>query len=235
MRDLQKAITEEKAYIIDRMNNINTSLVARIKQYGYESLNEYFKEKKEYLFKNWKPEVYYVDICTLTTELEKAVQNGQYGIYVSTAERPYAFHGSDDIDYDLCKELGVDVAELYHRGGTIIGGVEDLGIEIVAPMELGLTPQLIISQFYNIIHKYEDSAEIVGNDILVNGEKILGSMHRLVGNTFVWAAQVSFGDHDELIKKVCNKKSEKKPGRLKNARLNKKSLEREVLKWLQKP
>lgn len=233
MRDLQKAMTEEKAYVADRMKNINTSLLERLKQYGYETLDEYFKEKKEYQFNEWKPEVYYVDVKTLTTELENAVQNKQYGVYISVADSPYAFHGSDEIDYELCKELGVCVAEVYHQGGTIIGDAEDFGIEIVAPIELGLTARDIINKFYELISKHENDVIIDGNDILVAGEKVLGSMVRYVNGTFVWAAQVSFGEHDELIEKICYKKSKKKPGKL-DKKLKKDKLEKEVLKWLQK-
>lgn len=232
MKNLQLAMAEEKAYVADRMNRINTSLPDRLKQFGYDTLDEYFKDKYEYLFNQWRPEVYPIDVRTITTDLEAAVRNKRYGIYISTTDGLYAFHGSDEIDYALCDELGITVAELYYKGGTIIGGVEDLGIEIIAPIELGLLGHQILSKFHSIISEYEDNAEITGNDILVNGEKVLGSMQRFVGEVFVWAAQVSFGDHDEIIEKVCNKKSSKKPGRLKN--VDKDTLEREVLKWLQK-
>jgi len=234
MKDLQNAMLEEQRYLADKFSDIDTSLSARLAPYGYATLAEYFTDKQEYLFNQWKPEVYPIAVEDLTLELEKAVQNGKYGIYISVANRPYAFHGSDEIDYELCEKEGVYVAELYHRGGTIIGNEEDFGIEIIAPIEIGLTPYLIITKFYDIIHKYEESAEIAGNDILVNGEKVLGSMSRCIGSTFVWAAQVSFGDYNELIEKICNKKSAKKPGRLKHTSLNKKSLEKEVLKWLLK-
>jgi len=234
MKDLMLAMREEKLYVADRMNDINTSFPERLSRYGYDSLEEYFTEKREYLFSQWKPEVYYVDVRTLTTELENAVQNAQYGIYISVADGLYAFHGSDDIDYELCDQLGVCVAELYHQGGTIIGSSEDLGIEIIAPREIGLNPAYILKKFYSIISQYEDGAEIVGNDILVDGEKVLGSMSRDVGNAFVWAAQISFGEYTDVIEKVCRKKSHKKPGRIKHATLGRDKLEREVLKWLRK-
>lgn len=233
MRDLQCAMNEEKLYLQDRLNNINTSLIDRLKPYGYDTLKEYFNDKKEYLFNEWKPEVYYVDIKTLTTELEKAVQSEQYGIYISTTDGPYAFHGSDAIDYELCKQLGVCVAEVFHQGGTIIGDIEDLGIEIVAPISIGLESHQILNKFYELISRYEDNVIIDGNDILVNGEKVLGSMVRNVGNVFVWAAQISFGEHNELIEKICRKKSKKKPGRLRKG-FNRDTLEKEVLRWLQK-
>lgn len=234
MKDLKHAIIEEKLYVADRLNNIQTSLVDRLKDYGYDNLEEYFIEKQEYLFNNWKPEVYYVDVKTLTTELEAAVQNGKYGIYISTSDGLYAFHGTDKIDYELCKDIGITVAELYHNGGTIIGSNEDLGIEIIAPKELQLNSKFMLDKFYEIIKQYEPSAVITENDILVNDEKVLGSMSRNVGNAFVWAAQISFGEYNDIIEKVCSKKSIKKPGRIKHNQLTKKKLEREVLKWLQK-
>ena len=234
MRDLEKAMIEEQFYLADKFNGIDTSLLARIQQCGYETLDEYFEEKRTHLFDEWKPEVYYVDVRTLTTELENAVRNGKYGIYISQADGLYAFHGSDEIDYDLCNELDVCVAELYHQGGTIIGSNEDLGIEIVAPRSLGLNSRTILNKFYEIISRYENNVTIAGNDILVNGEKVLGSMRRDVGNVFVWAAQCSFGEYDSVIEKVCNKRSQKKPGRIKGHGLTRGILEKEVLKWLQK-
>lgn len=235
MKNLQKAMAEEKAYITDRLNGTNTALIDRLAIYGYDDLSEYFKDKREYLFGKWKPEVYEVDIETLTTELENAVQNGRYGIYISVSKKGlYAFHGSDELDYNLCNELGICVAEVFHQGGTIIGSSEDLGIEIVAPQEIGLDSQYILSKFLEIIKKYEDSAVISGNDILINGEKVLGSMQRGVGDAFVWAAQISYGEYDEIIQKVCSKKSKKKAGRIKHKSLNKNLLKGEILKWLQK-
>jgi hypothetical protein len=217
MKDLISAMTEEKLYIADRLHNINTSLTDRLTPYGYTNLTEYFADKQEYLFNNWIPEVYPIDVCTITTDLEYAVRNEKYGIYISHADGLYAFHGSIDIDYDLCEELGICVAELYHKGGTIIGSNADLGIEIVAPKNVGLTAGMIIKKFYEIISKYVDNVTIDGNDILVNGEKVMGSMFRQVGNVFVWAAQVSFKDYADIIEKVCNKHIVKKPGYINSA------------------
>lgn len=235
MKQIQRAIEEEKLYIQDRLNNIDTSLISRLSQYGYNSLDEYFTEKREHLFGQWNPEVYYVDVNTLTTDLETAVQNEKYGIYISTTNSLYAFHGSDEIDYELCEKLGVVVAEVFHHGGTIIGGVEDLGIEFVIPQSFGITTKFMLDKFYNIISKYETNVEVSGNDILVNGEKVLGSMTRHVGNAFVWAAQISFCEHRDIIEQICMKRSTKKPGTIKNEKLTKQELLREVFEWLQKP
>lgn len=234
MKDLINAMAEENQYVSDKMNGIDTSLSARLTPFGYDNLTEYFHDKREYLFNQWIPEVIYIDVATLTTELEKAVREEKYGIYISVSDGLYAFHGSDVIDYDLCKELGVCVAELYHKGGTIIGSNADLGIEIVAPLSLNLDGDYIMNKFYEIISKRVDNATINGNDILVDGKKVMGSMRRNVGNAFVWAAQVSFADYTDIIKQVCNKEQIKEPSYIDNDKLSRNQLEEEVLKWLQK-
>ena len=234
MKNLSGAIKEEVKYIEDRLNGINTSLSERLSSYGYADLTEYFIDKRDFLFNQWIPEVIYIDVKTLTTELEKAVREKKYGIYISTSNGLYAFHGSDDIDYELCENLGVCVAELYHQGGTIIGSNADLGIEIVAPIELGLDSNYVLSKFHKIISKYVDNVTIDGNDILVDGNKVMGSMRRNVGNVFVWAAQVSFSDYSDIIAQICSKKSVKKPSYIDNKKLSKNQLEKEVLEWLQK-
>jgi Uma2 family endonuclease len=82
--------------------------------YGYTDLSSYFIDKQQYLFNNWIPEVYDIDVKDITTNLEYAVRNEKYGIYISHSQGLYAFHGSLDIDYALCEELGIQVAELYH-------------------------------------------------------------------------------------------------------------------------
>lgn len=234
MRDLIGAMKEEKLYIADRMKNINTAFIERLAPYGYDTLSEYFSEKQNYLFNQWKPEVFPIDVKTITTDLENAIKNKKYGIYISYADGLYAFHGSDPIDYELCEKLGVCVAELYHNGGTIIGSNKDLGIEIVAPLNVGLDGNYIIKNIHRIISQYIDGATIDGNDILVNGDKVMGSMQRQVGEIFVWAAQISFDDYSDVISQVCNKQSIKKPSYIDSDLLNRDKLESEVLKWLQK-
>lgn len=234
MKDLINAIKEEELYIVDRKNNINTSLPERLIPYEYSDLTEYFNDKRDYLFNQWIPEIIYIDVKTLTTELEKAIREEKYGVYISVSDGLYAFHGTDIIDYELCENLGVYVAELYHQGGTIIGSNADLGIEIVAPLSIGLDSSYILNKFYEVIRRYVDNVTINGNDILIDGKKVMGSMRRNVGNVFVWAAQVSFCDYTDIILQICNKKSDKKPSCIDINQLSKDKLKEEIISWLQK-
>lgn len=234
MKNLMLAMEEEQRYVADRLKGVKTALPERLSAYGYADLGEYFKDKQEYLFNEWKPDVYRIAISEFAQEVENAINEKKYGIYIPVADGMYAYHGTDTIDYDLCKNIGVRVVELNYTGGTIIGSSADLSIEIIAPNNIGLTSTRIIQKFHEIISRYISNVEISENDILVNGEKVMGSMQRSIGNVIVWAAQVSFADYSETIERICNKKSSKKPSHIDSAVLSKDALEMEVVAWLQK-
>lgn len=234
MRDIRSAIEEEKRYIADRLSNLNTNLADRLAVYGYSNLNDYYSDKREHLFTEWKPEVYRIDGEYLATKMEKAIIDGQYGIYIMTTNNIYAFHGNDPIDYKLCEELSVETVELGYAGGTIIGDNQDLAILLVMPREFNITPTMINQKILSIISESIENVEINGNDILVDGKKVMGSMNRRVGDSFVWAAQISFTDHNELITKICNKPAIKKPSYIDKSKLSRDEMEWRLLKWLQK-
>ena len=231
MSNLEKAMQVEQQLRNENNYNVRT-LAPLVKEFGYNTAKEYLEERNAYLFQNWKPEVFYIDIAEYAEVTEDAVQNGKYGIYISNGEGVHAYHGTDTIDYDLCNELGVRVVELNYQGGTIIGSAKDFSIIVVAPTDIHLEPQLILDKFQEIISKYVPETTASGNDILVNGDKVAGSMTRQVGDSFVWATQVTFDDYSEYIKKICNKTAIKKPVYIDNTLLTRDQLEKDILDWL---
>ena len=182
---------------------------------------------------NWATNVYRIPINEYAKVTENAILTGQYGIYISYGEGIHAYHGNQPIDYDLCDDLGVQVVELGYNGGTILGSSADLSIIIVSPIEVGLNHETIINKYHEIISKYVPNTTIDKNDILVNGEKVCGSMERTIGVVYEWAAQVSFADYSEYIEKICNKKQNKKPAYIDNNLLTRDKLEEEIINWLQ--
>ena len=185
-------------------------------------------------FNEWIPEVFYIDIEKYAETVENAILTGQYGIYIPCGNGLYAHHGSLPIDYELCKELNVHVNELGYNGGTIIGSAADLTIIIVAPVSIGLNHEIIINKYYEIISKYIPNTTIDRNDILINGEKVCGSMERTIGVVYEWGSQVSFADYSEYIAKICNKEQIKKPAYIDSNLLTRDKLEEEIINWLQK-
>lgn len=185
-------------------------------------------------FDEWMPNIYYVDISEYSAVTEDAIANNKYGVYISTGEGIHAYHGKSPIDYRLCKHLGVRVVELNYDGGIIIGSANDLSIIIVFPASLNMTHSIMINKIRDIIGKYIPDTTIDRNDILVNGEKVSGSMTRQVGDCFVWAAQISFADYSDYIHLICSKPSIKKPAYIDSNLLTRDNLEAEILAWLQK-
>ena len=230
--------------ILERAINLEQSLTASgvkqsdlfnyLKQFGFDCLSEYYDKKRELLFSRWIPQVYYIDIKDYATVTEDAIVNGKYGIYISTGDGIHAYHGSEPIDMELCESLGVRIVDLNYVGGTIIGSAKDLSIIMVCPAYIGMNHPTIINKYCEIIGKYVPNVSRNGNDILVNGDKVCGSMTREVGNTFVWAAQVTFDDYSDIISKVCNKPQYKKPNYIDSSMLTRNELEDEIVAWLQK-
>jgi lipoate-protein ligase A len=84
------------------------------------------------------------------------------------------------------------------------------------------------------MNKYIPNVTFDNNDILVNGEKVCGSMTRETDKVFVWATQISFRDYSEYIKKICQKPAIKKPAYIDSSLLTRDLLEKEIIAWLRK-
>ena len=80
--------------------------------------------------------------------------------------------------------------------------------------------------------KYFNDVFISGNDILINGMKVLGSMNRRVNGMYIFACQVSYANHLDLINKLCSKSSDKIPGFINKNQMPREVLKNEVLTWL---
>lgn len=185
-------------------------------------------------FEEWIPEVYYVPIEKYVEVTEDAILTGKYGIYILDADTLYVHHGNAPLDYELCEELDIKVNELKYAGGNIVGSGKDLTIHIVFPEAMGMTHEVVIQKITEIIGKYVPNTTYEKNDILVDGNKISGSAIRAVCGSWVWMAQVSFGDYSEYITKICQKPAIKKPVYIDNSLLNREQLEEEICLWLRK-
>lgn len=208
--------------------------LTELRRMGFADIVDYEIAKKKLFIATWIPEVYRVDIGEYAAVTEDAIINGKYGIYISHGDGVHAYHGSQPIDYELCESLGVRVVELGYEGGTILGSAVDLSIIIVAPVDIGYNHEMIIGKYLEVVSKYVPGTTVEGNDILVNGNKVCGSMTRTVGNSYVWAAQVSFADYSEYISQICTKQSDKQPSFIDSNLLSRDTLEKEILAWLRK-
>lgn len=185
-------------------------------------------------FKIYKPEVYKYPVNQLSEKLKEAVLYEKFGIYMpEDRDGLHAWHGNEEIDYELCKKLNVEVVDIGYSGGTIISSTKDLSMMIVFPKSLELTNEILINKFVEIMSKYIDNVTVDGNDILVNGEKVCGTSLTYLLNSVAWTASISFDDYSDYISKICKKPPIKKPSYVDSNLLSKDKLEAEILEWLQ--
>lgn len=144
-----------------------------------------------------------------------------------------AWRGLDTpVDFNLCKELGVEVYEVGAPGGIIVTSPNDFSIEILIPENIDINDQCFLEKFKTYYDKYFDNVEINNNDILINGKKIQGSGSVRANGMYLFMTQVSFEDHFDIINQICQKKSSKQPGIIDSTILSKQMLQEEVLSWL---
>lgn len=232
MTNLEKAIEIEKKHYFN--SNDKEYLFKLIQPCGFNSWDEYVEAKGNYLFEQWIPEVYYVSIKEYAEIVENALDTDKYGIYISQGEGVHAYHGNGDLDRELCKELNVEVVDLKYSGGTIIGSAKDLSIIIVFPRFMELPHEFFIEKIVEIMSEYISEVSIDRNDILIEGNKVSGSMMRHKLNSSIWAAQISFEDYANYIGALCDKPAIKKPSYVNSELITRDELENKIVAWLRK-
>ena len=227
---IEKAITAEQEYLQKRLSGEDVTL--DLSEYGYESLDTYFADKKEYQLKHCGVEIHETTMNDIENRVETAVIGKTPSIWIPTANSVFVWHGSEPIDTELCNKLGVRIYDMNYVGGTIVSGAEDLSFAIIVPEAIDIGTSYVLERLREAMSKYLDDVVVEGNDILVGGVKVLGSMNRRVNGVYVFACQISYADRTELIDKLCSKQSDKTPGYIDSAKLPKQTLKNEVLGWL---
>lgn len=232
MKDIEKAILEEKAYLIE--GEEKGSLLDRILACGFDSLTEYFEKKKDYYLKNINFKIY-MDEPTpgIDKRVWAAIEAGEACVWIPKLEKVLACVGYDEFDYELAKELDVGVLNMPHSGGTIITGPDDLTIGIHFKLEHDITYNYFFDRMRNFM--ISKGLESDGNDFMYNGKKVMGcSLNQTVKGMSTFFFSCTFTDHLELINKLCNKERNKMPGYIPSGVLTRQELLDEVLSWLQK-
>lgn len=227
---IEEAINAEKEYLTLRLSG--EPAVLDLAPFGYTDLNNYFADKRDYQLRQCIVEVHETTMDDIENRVETAVIGKTPSIWIPTADSVFVWHGNEPIDAELCTELGVHIYNMNYIGGTIVSGPEDLSFAIIIPESIDIGTSYILEKIKMIMSEYLDDVVIDGNDILVNGMKVLGSMNRRVNGVYVFACQISYADRTEYIKQLCSKQSVKTPGFIDSDLLPKETLKNEVLGWL---
>ena len=233
MADIIRAIEKEKEYLAYRMNGKEPfHLVDVIKEYGFETLDEYFCAKKKYEFSNLSFTIIDTVAQQAITEVMKVISEKKTAVLFADTEHTLIWNGNNSqFNEDYCVECNIPVYPLQTNGGTIVSTIGDLNIGICVPQSIGIDAQFILNGFSEIFRKYTDKTiDIDKNDILINGYKVLGSSVYNINGMFMFITPVSLSEKSELISHICIKHSVKQPGHIDF--MDGAMLRQEVSKWL---
>lgn len=232
--NIKNAIEEEKLYVEERLNNqTGGSLIDRLSKYGYDSLSEYFEDKKDYLLKTTNFEFYTGDANGMLEIGREAFGSKTPYVFIPTLAKTSIWKGLDAmIDRKICYMLDIDVFDVGANGGVIVTSPEDLSLEILIPDNLDVDFNYFLERFYKFYKKYFDDVVIDNNDILINGVKVQGSGYIENNGMFMFLSHISFVDNSKIIGQVCIKTSDKQAGWIDSNVLTKEMLYQEVMSWL---
>lgn len=233
MTNIVKAIEKEKEYLSYRMKNEEPfHLVDAVRECGFETLDKYFKAKKEYEFSKIKFSYIEKKPAECIEEVLRMIATQIVGVLFVDSEETFVFNGTAEYNKEYCQEHNIPVFPIQTAGGTIVCTAGDFSFGICCVSKMGIDAQTILSNIKNILQGYTKEIVLVdGNDILIDGKKVLGSAVYNKNNMFMFVAHVSFSDKKNLISHICTTtKVGKTVGYIDC--INRDVFKQEVSKWL---
>lgn len=216
MSDIVKAIEIENYYIECRMKNeYPFNLVDKIREYGFETLEEYFDKKRFYQFNNLKFQYVEEPMPNGVSEIFKMIEANQAGTLFVDWNETYVVSGTngmETLNKEYCEENNITIFPLHTAGGTIVGNEGDFSFGVCYPNNMGIDFNFILNGAKDILQRYTDkNVEVKGNDIVVDDKKICGTATYNGKNVFMTILHFSFSDKSELISEICITNKTNKP------------------------
>lgn len=214
--DIARAVELEKAYLEHRMKGEEPfHMIDAIKECGFETLEEYFAVKQDYLF--GQLQFRYVDkpMPGGVAEIFEVIKSNAPGALFVDWERTYvvcANAGLEEFNREYCIENKIPFFPLYTDGGTIVGAKGDFSLGICCPQFAVNDYHYILNGVKNILQRHtEKEVTVRGNDICVDGNKICGSASYRSGKVLMVIMHFTFTDLSDLISKICRTTKTGKP------------------------
>lgn len=234
MANIEKAIEIEKTYVEARMRGeYPFHLVDKIRECGFEDLEEYFKTKKDHEFNSLQFEVIETTPLKAIADIFATAALKKNALLMAETPSTMVWLG-DNSPYNetFCKNNNIPVLPIQTKGGTIVHTKGDLSIGICMTKKDGFNTKFMLDGLADIFSKYTSKKiEVNGNDILIDGYKVVGSSSYRLGDIYVFVALASMSEKSQLIKEICSKVSDKTPGYIDF--MTTEQLREEIKTWLQ--
>ena len=233
MADIRKAIEKEKEYISNIINNIDTpALIDLLKEYGFNSLDDYFTAKKEYKFLNCGMKIKEINTGDGIETIMNLLINKSPTLLFNEKNETFVYRLTDEMNDEYCINNNIPVYDIYADGGTIVVKNGDLSIAIIIPDDIEINSEYILNGIKNILLKYFEHVEVNNNDIMINNQKCIGSTSINKNGMMAFLAYCSFSDKSELIRNICTAPSSKIAGYIDSSLLSRDRLKEELSLWL---
>ena len=163
-------------------------------------------------------EVIQVTLDSVTDVVSDILTNQKEACVYCVANENCAVVGSNGgANIRKINNLGIRMVQINHEGGTIILSPGDVEIGIFTEGYVGNNYRnSIINGVLDLLKQNGHDAVVCGNDVLVNGRKVIGFGSRMFGKILYTAIQISVNINLDLIKVLCTKQMVKQPDALMN-------------------
>ncbi len=241
MSRVERGILINSQHLYSVLNDLpeKRSFKDKILALGYESIEDFFKEKAVYEMQTTlaDKEVISVHMKDLVPILMDAFQNQKYEIINIYTDHTCVCHGDNTeklLNKEYCDEHNIPIYNYNSFGGNIVATKEDYGVAFFLPTSIDMSTQLTLENIVLILGKYFTNITIEGNDILINDKKVIGSGSFGNDKTMCILLYFSMSDKGDLISNICGDPSTNKmPGYINTNILSAEQLIKEVLSWLQ--
>lgn len=205
MGDIERAVAREEEYLAHRMRGEEPfHLVDAVRECGFGSLDDYFAAKREHEFGKVEFGFKECPPSECIGEFFRMMDAGESGLVFIESDHTFVFSGeSKPYDAQYCEENGIPVYPLHTKGGAIVSTEGDFSIGICYPDSVDADVRFILDRLGGIFGRHMDGVEVAGNDLLLNGRKICGSIMYQRNGMRCFACHFSFKDNSELIGKIC--------------------------------
>ena len=145
------------------------------------------------------------------SEVDRYIKCGLHGIVYGIVESPWVqVHKKTQVDEAVCEQLGREVNELFYNGGTVVLNHGDILLANFDTPENGWITRFAI-YFVDWLKNKGLNAELVDNDVLVDGCKVCGLCITRYGRIDYSCAFIGINTNLDHIKAICKKPMNKVP------------------------
>ena len=236
-KNIALAIQKEEEYIYDKVNNndVELNMYDYLAEAGYTDLEEYRRDAKDYWVKSQNYEVVEEPVINADVPVPYLTNQTPAFLYTINCTYNYAFIPTSYNNYDLIEQYGYTPVKLGYENsnGPILSSNGDLRIYLILKKNehIEITYHYFLIKLKEYFDRYFDNVEISNNDILINGEKVLGGAMIEYNGLLIVVFQINFVDKREDIISICGI-TPKIPGCVDSSVVTAEQIKNEFLLWL---